>query len=354
MQTRYTLREEHRAQFSPWAQRWIDNAMSCRPMDDADREAMRIAICGMYEAANLPAPINIVFVPSPLVARIAAGIAAGIWYLRDIAVDNAVGNAVRTAVGSAVGNAVDIAVGNAVDIAVGNAVDNAVDQYGRELANFFCDCMVAAWRLRDGGNHWSGWPAYLSFFSHVAQLDLPIFDKWQHYENAAIHGSWRYIHEKFCIVSDRPEFIRIDENRMPHCENGPSHQWRDGWKIYHWHGVAIPAEWIENKASLSAKIALTWENIEQRRCAIAILGWTEILREVQGVVLDHDSDPEIGDLIEADLLDVGKVRLLRVLCGTGREFAIPVPLHIRTALEGQAWTYGYDDARLFKKPAVRT
>ncbi len=141
---------------------------------------------------------------------------------------------------------------------------------------------------------------------------------------------------------------------MPHCENGPSHQWRDGWKIYHWHGVAIPAEWVENKASLSAKIALTWENIEQRRCAIAILGWTEILREVQGVVLDHDSDPEIGDLIEADLPDVGKVRLLRVLCGTGREFAIPVPLHIRTALEGQAWTYGYDDARLFKKPEVRT
>jgi hypothetical protein len=95
--------------------------------------------------------------------------------------------------------------------------------------------------MANGGNHWSGWVAFLSFFRHVAKLDLPVYEKWKHYENAAIHGSWRYMHPKFCIVSDRPEFIKIDENRRPHCESGPSHQWRDGWKLYHWHGVAVPA-----------------------------------------------------------------------------------------------------------------
>ena len=211
-----------------------------------------------------------------------------------------------------------------------------------------------SYRLSNGGNHWSGWVAFLSFFRHVAKLDLPIYKKWEFYESAAIHGSWRYMHPNFCIISDRPEFIKFDENRLPHCESGPSHQWRDGWRIYHWHGISIPPEWIEEKTSLTAAQALTWENIEQRRCACEIVGWNRILKELNAVTINHDDDPQIGDLVEVDIPDIGRERFLRVLCGTGREFAIPVPPHITTAIQGQAWTYGYDDATSFVKPEVRT
>ncbi len=49
----YSLTEEHRAQLKPWAYRWIANAMSTRPMDDADRAVMRIAVRGLYESARL-------------------------------------------------------------------------------------------------------------------------------------------------------------------------------------------------------------------------------------------------------------------------------------------------------------
>ncbi len=44
MMTKYSLTPEHRAQLKPWADRWIANAMSTKPMDDHDREQMRSAI----------------------------------------------------------------------------------------------------------------------------------------------------------------------------------------------------------------------------------------------------------------------------------------------------------------------
>jgi hypothetical protein len=161
------------------------------------------------------------------------------------------------------------------------------------------------------------------------------------------------MHEEFCIVSDFPEVIKKDEQNRPHCENGPSHRWRDGWSLYHWHGVRIPAEWIENKAGLTAKIALTWENIEQRRAACEIVGWAKIMRELDAKVIDADGDPEIGTLLEVDLPGFGKQRFLKVLCGTGREFALPVPPEMQTAIQASAWTYGIDEFHAYK-PEVRT
>ena len=81
--TKYSFDDhpEHRAQLQPWAERWIANALNTKPMDDADRDAMRAAIDGMYDAAKLPRPRNIVFAASPIGGAIAAGIAAGVWYL---------------------------------------------------------------------------------------------------------------------------------------------------------------------------------------------------------------------------------------------------------------------------------
>lgn len=50
---------EHKAQLKGWADMWIKNAMSTKPMEDDDRAKMRVAIKGLYEAANLtPSPVH--------------------------------------------------------------------------------------------------------------------------------------------------------------------------------------------------------------------------------------------------------------------------------------------------------
>ena len=160
---------------------------------------------------------------------------------------------------------------------------------------------------------------------------------------------WVWWHENVLVISDRPKELHRDDEGNLHNEVGPSISYRDGWSLFHWHGTAIPQEWIENK-NLTPKIALTWENIEQRRCACEILGWSTILDKLNAKTIDQHENPEIGTLVEVDLPDSGRERFLRVKCGTGRDFAIPVPPEMQTAAQSNAWTYGLDVVN----PEVRT
>ena len=204
-----------------------------------------------------------------------------------------------------------------------------------------------------GGAYWAQYDSYLTAMRDILGLRLPEHANYKFWEEAAIHGTFRVMHEKFCIVSDFPEMLKIDDQNRAHGQDGPSHRWRDGWSLYHWHGVAVPEHWIMKKETLTAKEAMTWVNIEQRRAACEILGWAKILKELDAKIINEDGDPEIGTLVEVNLPDLGKEKFLRVLCGTKREFAIPVPPEMKTALEAQSWTWGLEE-KDFTIPEVRT
>ena len=45
-------------------------------------------------------------------------------------------------------------------------------------------------------------------------------------------------------------------------------------------------------------------------------------------------------------------RFLRVRCGTGRSFVLPVPREVHTARQANAWTYGLSESEY--APEVRT
>lgn len=196
---------------------------------------------------------------------------------------------------------------------------------------------------------------WLSFYEFGRKIGVKYtcadhFDAYLQYaQNAGI----MFAYDGIALISDRPEVLRFDNERRLHCENGPAVRFRDGWSVHAWHGQRVPAEWIESPETLTAKVALTWENIEQRRAACEILGWNNVLKELNAKEIDADGDPQIGRLLEVDIPEIGKERFLQVLCGTGREFALPVPPDMRTALEAQAWTWGMDSTE-FTKPEIRT
>jgi hypothetical protein len=101
---------------------------------------------------------------------------------------------------------------------------------------------------------------------------------------------------------------------------------------------------------------MTHPQIEQRRAAAEIIGWSRVLNAMSARVINRDGDPQIGTLLEVDLPDAPKSRFLRVRCGTGRDFCLPVPREIDTALAANAWTYGVEADRmnLFRNYEVRT
>jgi hypothetical protein len=71
-------------------------------------------------------------------------------------------------------------------------------------------------------------------------------------------------------------------------------------------------------------------------------------------VIDEDEDAMIGTLLEVNIPDIGREKFLKVLCGTGRTFAIPVPPNMNTALQAQAWTWNMEVEDFGEGPEIRT
>lgn len=208
---------------------------------------------------------------------------------------------------------------------------------------------------------WSGLCAYFAGLRDVIGLDLPVFAKWKAYEDCAKEGGFRVLHEKFCIVSDRPCVLKIDEQNRPHCEDGPSHMWRDGWSLYHWHGVRVPDHWIADRSNLTAAEVLREENVEKRMAGCQIIGWAKVADQLDRRVIDGDPSSDIGALVELSLPGLPEPgRFLMAQCPRNGTICEGVPrvsdidgLPIETAIAAQAWRDCLP-ASEYTHPAIRT
>ena len=145
------------------------------------------------------------------------------------------------------------------------------------------------------------------------------------------------------VVLDFPTALRRDDAGLLHCADDYTILWgnrKDG--SCYWRGQKVPNDWILETASVKAQDVLAAPNAEVRRAGCEILGWAKIIDQLHGAVIDTDVDEEVGQLVEVDIPDIGRERLLRVRCGTGRQFAIPVPPEMQTALQAQAWLWELD------------
>lgn len=374
---KYSLRPEHEARFAEWRDKWIANAMSTRAMDADERATVRAAIAGMYESAGLEPPPSdrIVFVPSPFVARFAAGFASWIWHKRSAATDAATRAATyaatRAATGDATGDATRAATvaatDDATDAATYAATVAATDQNAKWFRMGGCsesdmeglserifpghrkamlECAYKSWRMLNGGNQWSGWVAYLSFFRHVVGLPID-YSKWDHYEKAAEHSGPRYIHAKFCIVSDRPEVLLVDEQNRPHCTTGPFCRWLDGSALYAVHGVRVPWTVIEHRDQLTVAQIDKEQNAEIRRVMMELYGEAKYLKDSGAMPIHSDS---FGVLFRKEIPGDEPLVMVRVENSTPepdghrKTYMIRVPPTTETAHAAVAWTFGLDVA----------
>jgi hypothetical protein len=166
----------------------------------------------------------------------------------------------------------------------------------------------------------------------------------------------------------------LDPQGRIHCPFGPAVVYGDGTPEFYWRGTRVPStfipitdQWREKYPHveliplvraykpLTAMEALSIENIETRRAACEIVGWHNILEDLNAAVVNRDKDPTVGELLRVFIPANGDMiaqQFLRVRCGTGRIFALMVPNECRTALEANAWTYDLrpEDYR----PEIRT
>ena len=208
---------------------------------------------------------------------------------------------------------------------------------------------------------WDAWEvSYISIAAISASSEgeqetlekwLPIFEAFE----AGAFSLW--VGAETIYVAVLPTKVLVDDQRRLHCENGPAFAWLNDIQDFYWRGIRVPESWIMDRATLTADMALSEQNIELRRAACEILGWDTILKNLGSVTIDKDGDPQIGELVEVKLPGEDKkkitARYLRVQCGTGRKFAVCVPPDTKTALDAQAWMLGLPLDK-FQKPEIRT
>jgi hypothetical protein len=154
---------------------------------------------------------------------------------------------------------------------------------------FFLGCAARWYGPYQGGNMWAAYDCYLTAGRDVLGLKLPAYEKYQAWEQCAIHGGFRWMHEEFCMVSDFPEILKKDDQNRPHAEGGPSHRWRDGWELYFWHGVKVTRQIIMAPDTLTIDQVRKEENAEVRRVMIERMGWDRFCAMADLKVIHRDT-----------------------------------------------------------------
>jgi hypothetical protein len=233
---------------------------------------------------------------------------------------------------------------------------NNIISFGASLAKNFMAlrCAAEACRLYQGGNQWSAWSAYISFFRHVAKLDLD-YSKWDCWEQLTLHSGWRFVHPEFCIICDRPEVLLVDEQNRPHCDTGPFCRWRDGSAVYSVHGVRVPADVIEDRSSITVARIQAETNAEVRRVMIDRYGPSRYATDSGAKEIQRD---DYGRLLRTEVPGDEPIVLVEVVNSTAepdgsfKNYQLRVPPGTKTAREGVAWSFGKTEAEY--EPLVET
>ena len=299
------LTPEQTARMASWAQEWIKRGLSCEP---ADRATFEAACQRCYEYAGLKWHGNVVWVGSPIVVAMAGPIAAQLVGSR------------RDAVWDAVGDAVWGAVEDAVWDAVGDAVVDAV---------------VGSWWRYLGGSWWLSWQAYTSFFRDVCGLQLPddLWDRDQSYAAAQSSAGWWWPHSHFVIVSDHPSEIHTERvgpdgrnSHRLHNDNGPSISFRDGWALYHVHGVRVPEYVVAHPERITVLAIESEANAEVRRVMMSRYGEARYIQDCGAQCIHRD---EYGELYRREIISDEPLVMVRVLNSTPEQDGTRKPYWLR-------------------------
>ena len=336
---------EEKARMDKHASSWISNALRT---DTVDRTALTQAVKDLYRVSGREEPI-VVIVPSPRIMAFAGGFASAIWYLRKAGHNAATYDATYAATRDATYAATRDATYDG-DIFLHTARAILGDHYKLGLA-----CATRWWDLYQGGNMWSAWECYLTAARDILGLSLPSHEAYEAWERCAKNGGFRFVHEKFCMVSDFPERLKLDDRNRSHSDDGPSHRWRDGWSLYHIHGVRVTEQIVMRPGTLTVAQIDSETNTEVRRVMINRYGVERYMRDGGAVIEHQDRCGKLWRKSRAGDTDLVMVEVRNSTPepdGSIKDYFLRVPPEIMTATAAVAWTFNMKASEY--RPALET
>lgn len=359
---------------SAYLDRWASAHLSC---ERADRDTAELGVRLAYEAAGLAPPKCIIWCNGPLeIAR----------RLANASPEDAIGPNVKAQVfdqvQKRVGTFAEVfwkeVVVAATQLTSNQRVGAAVEGYdkckavgatvNRIVRNAAGDDLSRlSIRARHAILRWRGLPRLLPrwIFDEVAVgphdlASLGVYEylhdvlDWQE-PTQPMRGLWKIArsagwivpHEHVCWISERPSHLRTDARGRLHCADGPALRYPDGWSVYAWKGVQIPAWMIEHPEWITPSgLADTFDPV-RRNCMIEIMTPE---RFVKTGLVSRVSEDETGVLWRKFWsfrgVTIGSWSAIEVVNGTAeadgsrKRYFLRVPSAMRTAREAVAWTYG--------------
>jgi hypothetical protein len=106
-------------------------------------------------------------------------------------------------------------------------------------------------------------------------------------EILARSASWTWWAPEVAAISDRPESLHRDEQGRLHSTTEAALKYRDGWAIHAVHGVRVPADIIEDRASITVARIEGESNAEVRRVMIDLYGSKRYLADSGATVVQE-------------------------------------------------------------------
>lgn len=299
---------------------WVGIALSTgRLTEDEKRRAIEAAY-GLYAAAELPLPKYVGIVRSPLEMAVEGGKRA--W---------------------------EIYKETNPKVAKGTS-----DEQGAR------ECAKRWYGPAQGGNAWAGWCARLCFWRDTMGLgERPELKKnyaaFAHWETLARLTHWRWVAPEFCLISEKPIRL-VTELRgtryVAHSLDGPTHEYADGWKIWHIDGIRVTEKIVMEPETITLDEIKDEQNAELRRVLRQQYGEGRYLRDTGAKLVDMDYEgAKQGAAPRALLQEAGSDD--RWLVGTDgstkRVYYMPVPSTVRTCRQAHELIAGMDESRIVSK-----
>jgi len=356
----WTLSKENKAKIPEWNKRWLEDViLRTKPMTPQEKLDVEKAIRAMYRLANLDGDnVNVAFVRSPLEAKLSA-VAEDQKHCTNPKRYTSTNSGLYDVVYDGTYNATCKSTVNAAHDATFNyephhETSRATDSklYGTTYAAAYSascgiikNCVCSSLDgFGDGGNLYSYNCCYLSFVRDIIGFECKEYENYKHYETCAKLSGIRFMHEKFCIISDFPvefhNYTRRNGVVVAHNEKGPSHLWADGFSIWTIDGVKVTKQIVLNPETLTIKQIDSEINEEVKRVMIDRFGWARYISETSAKCLDARINDVDGTSEALMVLKDKSVRLLCACKSTARVYAIRVDNKIKTCQKAQSWMSG--------------
>ncbi|CAN5356576.1 hypothetical protein BH10CYA1_BH10CYA1_33070 [soil metagenome] len=177
----------------------------------------------------------------------------------------------------------------------------------------------------------------------------------------ALHKVWKqcgpiFMHKEFCIVSEFPTQYNVDQDGRLHGDGHPSQQWKDGWKLYHWHGIRVTKQFVESPETITVDDIENESNLEMRRLMLERYGIKKFLVDVGAKEVQRDQCGILyRHLVHEALEPIVMVEVTNSTSeadGTYKKYFLRVPPNITTAKAGIAWTFNLENKEY--SPSVQT